>query len=256
MFFMYVDESGDVGMGPEGSRYFCLSALVIHECNWTESMIKFNKMRVALSRKYGFDSNEELHASSILGRKKSYRNGLNRQQAIFMLRDVLRYEARFKQMRSINIVVDKYEKSYGYDPFKIAWETLINRFENTIRHNNFPSPWKDVKDERGFLIVDKTDEEKLRKLVRSMRYNNSVPSMYSGDRYTSNLIKVVEDPMHKDSSLSLPIQLCDVNAYFLKQTVDPNTTIKKHKAKNYFYYLKPILLTQACTANEYGIVYR
>ncbi len=256
MFFMYVDESGDVGMGPEASRYFCLSGLVIHESNWTETLQAISEMRDGLARKYGFDRSEELHASKLLGRKADARGGLTRTQVVLMLKDVIRFEASFRYARSLNVVVDKYGKGFGFDPFGTAWETIIQRFENTISHGNFPSPWGVVSEEKGFIIVDKTDEEKLRRLVRHMRHENQIPSSFGTGTYRSNLRYVIEDPMHKDSVYSPPIQLCDVNAYFLKQTVDPNTTVIRNKARNYFYYLKPVLCTQACSSNEYGIVYR
>lgn len=256
MFFMYVDESGDVGMGPKASRYFCLSGLVIHECNWTETLQAISGMRRNLAKEYGFDAQKELHASNLLGRSSKAKCGLTRTQIVLMLRDVIRFEAGFKFARSLNVVVDKKNKSFGDDPFTIAWETLIQRFENTINYNNFPTPWGNMNGEKGFIIVDKTDEDKLRKLVRRMRRNNIIPSTYGPGTYQSNLVRIIEDPMHKDSVYSSPIQLCDVNAYFLKQTVDPNTTVIKNKARNYFYYLKPILCTQACSSNMYGIVYR
>lgn len=62
--------------------------------------------------------------------------------------------------------------------------------------------------------------------------------------------------MHKQSELSLPIQLCDVNAFFLKQSIAPNSTVSKHGAKNYFYYLEPVLLKQASRSDPLGIVWR
>lgn len=259
MFFMYVDESGDVGMGPGSSNYFILSALVIHEAHWFETLSSISSMRDKLYRDYGFDSESELHAEKLLGRSSNDgRGGLTRLSAVMMLRDVIKYEADFKFAKSINVVVDKRGKSFGFDAFSIAWDTLINRFENTIRHGNFPSPWSDtVRDEKGFIIVDETDEKKLRNLVRSMRWHNDVPScLYPGTRVNFNLRAIVEDPMHKRSEYSLPIQLCDVNGYFLKQSIEPNGTVKKHKAKNYFYFLEPILLKQASSSNPYGIVWR
>ena len=34
MYIMYVDESGDIGIEKTQTRYFILSALVIHELKW------------------------------------------------------------------------------------------------------------------------------------------------------------------------------------------------------------------------------
>ncbi len=50
-----------------------------------------------------------------------------------------------------------------------------------------------------------------------------------------------------------PIQLCDINAFFM-QTIMPNSTIKKHKAQNWFYLLEPILLKVATKSDPHGIV--
>ena len=256
MYFMYVDETGDVGLNPGASDYFMLSGLVIHEGYWYQTLEAIVDMRNNMYSKYGFSQGDEMHAERLVGRSKGGRNGLTRHSALMMLRDVLRFEASFKYARSINVVVDKTRAMKGSDVFSIAWETIINRFEQTIRAGNFPSPWEHrPPSEKGFLIVDETNEEKLRTLVRTMRHNNVIPSHFGG-YYRDNLSAIVEDPMHKRSDITLPIQLCDVNAYFLKQSIQPNTAIQKHKAKNYFYYLKPILVTQASRQNEYGIVFR
>lgn len=36
--------------------------------------------------------------------------------------------------------------------------------------------------------------------------------------------------------------------------IDPNSTIRKHGAQNYFYKLEPILLKEASKNDELGIV--
>ncbi|MDD3177145.1 MAG: DUF3800 domain-containing protein [Atopobiaceae bacterium] len=258
MYFMYVDESGDVGLGPGSSDYFILSGLVIHECYWHETLSSMASMRRDLFKKYGFSTDEELHAEHLIGRTNNGRSGMRRDAVLLMMRDVLKYEAGFKYARMINVVIDKRDKRKGYDVFLNAWDTILNRFENTIKYQNFPSPWETrPQNERGFVIVDETDEEKLRRLVRSMRVMNDIPSrLYPGTTVSNNLKAIVEDPMHKKSDLSLPIQLCDVNAYFLLQTIAPNSTVKRHKAKNYFYYLRPILCKQASSHDPDGIVHR
>ena len=66
---------------------------------------------------------------------------------------------------------------------------------------------------------------------------------------------IVEDPMHKNSEQSLPIQLSDANAYFLLQMIAPNSTVKRHKARNFFYLLEPILFKEVNPANPLGIIF-
>ena len=59
----------------------------------------------------------------------------------------------------ISVVVDKQTKSPGYDVFDKAWQALIQRFENTIGHRNFPGPAN--AQDTGIISCDKTDEKKL-----------------------------------------------------------------------------------------------
>ena len=47
MYLMYVDESGDIGINGSKTKYFVLSAIVIHELRWNDALddlISFRKM--------------------------------------------------------------------------------------------------------------------------------------------------------------------------------------------------------------------
>lgn len=48
--------------------------------------------------------------------------------------------------------------------------------------------------------------------------------------------------------------MSDANAYFLRQMIAPNSTIRKHDAQNYFYSLEPVLLKETSKNDELGIV--
>lgn len=260
MYLMYVDECGDSGLSPGSSDYFILSGMVIHEAYWMSTLRAYTEMRNRLQQKYGFQTTRELHAGEMIGRASKKYSDVKRSDRLLMFRDVLSFEASLDYARIINVVVDKRDKSFGFDPFSTAWDTLINRFENTIEYGNFPSPYDGTYasiQETGLIIVDETDEVKLRNLVRKMRHSNHIPSsVYPGMTIQHNLKFVIEDPLHKKSEWSPLIQLCDANSYFLRQSIEPNSTVKKHGAKNYFYKLEPILLKKACTKNRFGIVWR
>lgn len=257
---MYVDECGDSGLQATSSRYFILSGMVLHEAYWTDTLTQVAKMRKDIELKYGFHRSRELHAGEMIGRASKKYNDIRRHERLLIFRDVLSFESTLNKVRVINVVVDKFGHQYGFDPFTIAWDTLINRFENTIEHGNFPNPHNDKKlsyIEKGLLIVDETDEVKLRKLIRNMRHGNVLPSsLFPGSTTRHDLKCIIEDPLHKQSEWSPLIQLCDANSYFLKQTIEPNSTIKKHGAKNYFYRIAPILLKEASKKDPNGIVWR
>ena len=259
MFLMYVDECGDSGMGVGSSDYFILSGLVVHESMWTQLLTGIADELSGLKIKHGMENRAELHAKGMLGRSEKVYASMPKVSRLMMFRDVLKYEGTLTdRIRIINVVVDKRGKAFGYDAFGHAWDALINRFENTIQYNNFPiiaPSTTPACPEHGMIIVDQTDEKKLRELTRHMRHNNLIPSCIVPGSYTRhNLQWVIEDPMHKDSQHTLPIQLCDANAYFLRQMLAPNSTIRKHKAQNYFYSLEPVLLKEAAKRDPLGIV--
>jgi hypothetical protein len=99
-----------------------------------------------------------------------------------------------------------------FDVFDVAWVTLIQRFHNTISYKNFPGPQNP--DDRGLLVVDQTEERKLRGISRRMRRYNPVPSMFGPGARPIPITTLVEDAVHRNSLHSYFIQLADVNALF------------------------------------------
>jgi hypothetical protein len=253
---VYVDESGDTGLGAGSSDLFILSAIIVHEAFWTDVLNEMYRIRRGMYERHGFGTTREMHAENMLGRHRKNGPGMSRRDCVLMLREVIRTEANLPHVRSMSVVVDKRDKNPGFNVFEAAWGTLIERFESAIKAGVLPRPSSTASfPEHGFIIVDETDEKKLRTLVRNMRFHMIFPQdLYPGDDHHVSLDSVIEDPMHKQSELSLPIQFCDVNAYFLKQTIQPNSTVLKHKARNYFYYLDPILLKGANADDPHGIV--
>lgn len=258
MYLMYVDECGDKGMGAGSSDYFILSGMVVHESMWTDFLSATSNMLDSLYEKYGLDRKLELHAKAMLGRSEKPYSGIKKIDRLLLLRDVLKYEGSLvNYLRIINVIVDKRNKRQDYDVFCKAWDALINKFENTIQLANFPiiklgtTP---AHPEHGLVVVDETDEKLLRTLIRKMRWNNLFPTSCGAGSCQNNLSWVIEDAMHKQSQHSIPIQLCDVNAYFLRQLLEPNSTIRKHDAQNYFYFIEPVLLKEASRKDTLGIV--
>jgi hypothetical protein len=254
MFLMYVDESGDAGLVNSPTRYFVLSGLVIHELRWSEYLNELIKFRRYLSEKYTLRLREEIHASAFINNPGPLVR-IKRHDRLAILREYADQLVSMRDFSIINIVVDKDQKDPRYDPFENAWKTLIQRFENTIRHQNFPGSTNP--DERGLLIPDATDNKKLRNLTRKMRRYNPIPSKFGYDSSSRNLTlqSVIEDPFFKDSAHSFFTQSADLIAYLLYQHHAPNAYIKKKSAQNYFNRLDSILCKVASSTNPMGIVY-
>jgi hypothetical protein len=253
MYFLYVDESGDVGLNSSPTKYFGLSGFVVHELRWHETLEAIIDFRRLLKSKYSLKLREEIHAAHYI-RKPGDLRRIPKSMRLRLLRDVIDFQASLPDISIINVIVDKSNKTATDDIFEIAWTTLIQRFHNTISHKNFSGPQNP--DDRGMLIVDQTDEIKLRNLSRKMRRYNPIPSMYGGSSLAIPITTLVEDAVHRNSQHSYFIQLADVNAYFLFQKYETCKYIQRKGGKNYFSRLNPVLCTVASRAHAEGIVER
>lgn len=253
MYFIYVDESGDAGLQNSPSQYFCLSGFVVHEMRWHETLEAIIHFRQYLRKKYGLKLREEIHAAGYIHKPRELAR-IPKSMRLRILRDTIDFQASLVEVSIINVVVDKSNKTSEADIFDMVWQTLIQRFHNTLSHKNFPGP--NNIDDRGMLIVDQTDEKKLRNLSRRMRRYNPIPSAYGGSAIAHPTITIVEDPVHRNSSHSYFIQLSDVNAYFLSQKYKPCGYVQRKGGKNYIARLEPVLCTVASRNNQLGIIER
>lgn len=257
---MYVDESGDVGMpydpaqiSPTPTRYFALSGLVVHELSWQASLASTIDFRRRIRQSFGIRLTEELHSANLLTKPGSLVK-IPKHDRLTILRHYADELANQNGVSIISVVVDKLDKKPSYDPFLQAWTVLIQRFENTMKHRNFPGPQNS--DERGIVVPDATDVKKLRSLTRKMRRYNPIPNQSAFGMGSRNLLmsNVIEDPWFKDSRESLFIQSADLSAFLLYQYLHPNKYMRSKQGQNYFKRLEPVLCKVASSNDPLGIV--
>jgi hypothetical protein len=254
MYLMYVDESGDTGLSAASpTPYFVLSGLVVHESRWRDFLDQLIIFRKTMRSIYGLPVRAEIHATEFVNSRVRAVGGsyLKRQHRLAILRHTLDELAKINYISITNVLVNKAGKAAPYDVFENAWGTLFQRFENTLIHGNFPGGFKD---DYGMVITDATAGKKLARLVRRMAVYNYIPSRFGGAARNIPIKRVIEDPYGKDSAETLPIQMCDVAAYFLYQRVRPNAYVRRQRAQRYFDRLLPVLNKHATTANSYGVV--
>lgn len=249
---MYVDESGDIGTKGSNNQFFCLCGLIVHELRWFQILNSFLELKRYLRQTTSLKVREEIHASHFINKPGDLFR-IKRNIRLDILRQVINWASSQEDLSVIGIVCDKSKRIETNDVFEITWNRLIQRFENTISRNNFNGPRNP--DERGIILPDNTDGEKLIKLTRKMRRFNPIPSQF-GENQTRRLelTSIIEDPFLKDSEHSFFLQICDVIAYFLRQMYEPNSYIKKKGVKNYYQRLEPILMKKASTKHHLGIV--
>jgi hypothetical protein len=125
---------------------------------------------------------------------------------------------------------------------------LIQRFENTLLHKNFPGPFNN---DKGLVLADNTNGQKLIKLIRQMRRYNPIPNMahLGGGSRNIPLRAIIEDPNFRDSSHSLILQMVDVVAYFARQVFEPNKYVRTKGARTFYSRLKSVI-NQKVTNNS------
>jgi Protein of unknown function (DUF3800) len=248
LYLMYVDESGDPGNNTAQSDYFCLTGMVIHESEWRNLIDASMRFRRTMKDVYGFPVRAEIHSVKLLRHSEF---AIEKFKRLAILRNFLDELAKMNFLSLTNVVVDKRGKPDNYDVFSSARRTLFQRFENTLIHGNFPGGYKRA---FGTVFTDATNGEKLTGLMRKMSVHNPIPNRWNEGYRNMPILRVIEDPSPRNSAHSLPIQACDVVAYFLHQSLKPNSYIRKSGAQKYFHRLDAILNKNASIAHPMGVV--
>ncbi len=248
---MYVDESGDDGVQNSPTKNFILCGMVVHELEWGQLLKNLIQFRQSLRDTVGLKVREEIHATHFLSRPGELIR-IPRHQRVNILRNCIEWITT-QNVRVITVRVDKTQaQTTVSNVFEKAWRSLIQRFENTIYHRNFPPPVNS--DERGMIVSDNTYGLKLVRLFRRMRRYNPIPYRASGNSRNLPIRYIVEDPFFKNSADSYIHQIVDVIAYCARQKYEPNSYMRKKGGHNWYNKMDSILLKQASSANPLGIV--
>ena len=253
MYLMYVDESGDTGVTNSPTKHFALSSLVVHELRWQAALQQLIEFRHRMRDKFGLLMTEEIHASGMINRPGSLVR-IKRNDRLTILRALLDEVTQLPDVNVINVITDKRPTDTSDVVFDRTWSALIQRFEDTLSHRNFPGPANP--DERGLIICDETDQ-RLNRLLRRMRRYNPIPNRVSfGKGYRDRRLQyIIEDPVHRDSKSTYFLQAVDATAFFLYQELATSSFIRRKGAKKYFRRLLPVLCTVATKENRYGVVH-
>lgn len=251
MYLMYVDESGDSGLENSPTRFFILSAIVIHELRWKQTLTNLVAFRRDIRDKKGLKLREEIHCNEFINRPKELIR-IKRHDRLDIIKKCIDWLNQQGDISVYSVAIDK--QSRTDDIFELAWDVLINRFENTISNKNFHGPQNP--DERGIVISDNTEGEKLRKLIRRMRHYNMVPNrrdLFGGSGRNLKLEYIIEDPVFRDSKNSLIHQMNDVVAYCCRQMFEPNNYMKKKGGHRFYKRLENVLINKVSRSGD-GIV--
>lgn len=260
MFFVYVDESGDDGF-PGSSDTFINSAVQIESKDWNIFDKRIVKFREKLNVETKFLNKYEIHTKHIIDRKKPfYSLNLTDDEIKKLFREYAEFLS--KQKISItNVVIDKTKIKKEFRIFDKGVDYLLNRINTTIsvkyRHYS--------KDDKYFLVfVDKGRIGNWESLVKRMKQNNLLKTKKRGS-HNIPLKKMIEKPIQRDSHKSHLLQVSDfvatiIHKYYRLKVLNiaPRSKVAYfdlNYVEEILDILKPILNTDACKKNKYGIVY-
>jgi len=253
VYLMYVDESGDTGLVDSPTDDFVLTGLVVHESDWLPYLERLIAFRRRMRDNHGLLLREELHASRLLTRPGALVR-IKKNDRLTIIRAFAHQVSRLERLRVICVHVDKRAKNADYDVFEMAWTALIQRFSNTLERGNFPHAGE--LRQSGMLFPDDTDQLKLTRLVTRLRRYNPVPNQPRfGTGYRNLPIeRIIEQPNFRDSASSYYVQVADLAAFLLYQTVAPSSYMRRKGGRWYFDRLLPIVLRQASYSDPRGVV--
>lgn len=249
---MYVDESGDVGLNNSPTRYFVLSAIVIHELRWRQTLESLVEFRRLIRDTKGLKLSEEIHCTEFINNPGDLIR-IKRNDRLDIIKKCIDWLNSQSDINVFSVVIDKEGRSD--DIFELAWKTLITRFENTISNKNFRG--SSNTDDKGIILADNTEGQKLRKLIRKMRHYNTIPnnkSLYTSGYRNIQLNSVIEDPIFRDSKYSFLHQMNDVLAYCVRQKYQPNSYMRKKGGHNFYKRLNNVIVQKVTSKNDFGIV--
>jgi hypothetical protein len=247
MQFIYVDESGDPGAHhadsatPCGSRHFILSSVAIPADRWFETLSVFARFRTEILARHSLPLWTELHAREVLYPSDSspFKALRNRAARVGFLRELAAgIAANIPQLCIASVAIDKATLAAGLDLHDHAWSRLIRHCERRMQRLG-PST-------HGLLLADETNEKRLRWLVRSMRHGLPRPR---GEA----LLRLIEDPVIRQSHHSFPIQIADLAAFTLYHYLWPKGALRRYGADRLYLELSP-LLDPSTTSETAGVV--
>ena len=222
---------------------------MVHELSWKPVLERLIAFRRRVKAVYGLKLREEIHAAALINAPGPLVR-IRRDQRLSIIREYADELASIPGVNLIHVVVDKAGKATGYPVFDTAWRALIQRFENTIAYRNFRGPANAA--DLAMVFPDHTDDRRLKRLLRSMRTFNPLPC--PGGWRNLPMVKVIEEPVMKNSEHSYFIQSVDLAAFLLYQQLAPNAYMRKKSGQNYFHRLDPVLCRAASRSDPHGIV--
>lgn len=247
MHLFYADESYD-------QTKFVLSAIRIAATDWRNLLVKTKEFRAELRSDHGIKLRAELHAQTFV---RHISDGVASRTLTISERRVI-FERCIDfictlPIEIINVCLPLANfRNNSHEAHFAALDRLLNRVHTNVDRLNPCS--------LAMVIFDAGKEREITKLSRRLSVYNQIPSQFGswpggGRAKNIALVRIIEDPIFRDSKDSYFLQLVDfVTFALLKREVPATEFIKKWGYEKLFDKLKPVLCIAASPRDPCGIV--
>lgn len=214
--FIYLDESGDLGLTNSPTTHYILAGFSIHHGDWAAFSCLLRSFRLEIHAQFGFPATKELHAAELLGGANAV-CGVGRHERLLIARHLIYRLARCGLIKVFAWVVRKSDTC----PIALIAPCAMRDLERWTQAGAL----SDAKScqHKGFYVIH--------------------------DRMSSPLFKdmprpplLVGHPIGQCSQEVEMIQVADLIAYAVKQKYSPNRYALRSGAVTLCDKLKPISL--------------
>jgi hypothetical protein len=206
MFLAYVDETGDTGSLTKQGASACygLGCVLIKHETWAKTYDDVVGFRRMLRDSVGINVRAEIKANYLIRNTGPLRKlSLSPQQRRWVYREHFRL-LHPMGAEAFGVVVDKAKTGVAGDAcFHMAWETLVQRLERTMRDRQ----------ETIMIIHDEGENDAIRKEGRKARRYLTAGRQYGGGHFTMSFPQLIDDPVPRNSQNSYLLQFADLVAY-------------------------------------------
>jgi hypothetical protein len=210
--FIYLDESGDPGLINSPTKHYILAGLSVSHADWHKVDERLRAFRRWAGDVHGLDPRHEIHAAEFLGAANMH-CGLRREQRLLVIRRLMAVLSDSPELRFFGWIADKESP----EPLQRAGNRCIMDLKDWLTSGDFSSS------NHLFIIHDQMHQ---------------TPEAWHGDFHAH----IIGRPLSQSSRESRQLQVADLTAYLLKQSLQPNRFLKEQGAHHLIRRLNELTL--------------
>lgn len=214
MHLAYVDESGNVGVPPNGSQTYTLGCVLVESRIWPDVFDGVIDYRRFLKKTFGIPVRAEIKASYLLrnnGALAPLKLSESARRGVY--KGALRLFSKVG-IAAFGVVIRKdvvVARGLNVDPRLVAWEYLLQRLERFTTKGGTEVA----------IFHDEGDAGLVRALTRKARRAGTAGSAFGTGSLRRPARLVLDDPVPRNSQHSYFIQFADLVAYAAFRRVCP-----------------------------------